>query len=210
MSRQQPTDSTGSERDGAPAPGWPPNALSVLWTLPNALTLLRIFLVPILVVLLLTRFEVVGLIVFLAASFTDWLDGYLARRRGQVTTLGQLLDPLADKLLISAAFISLVELDLVAAWMVVVIIGRELAVTGLRAIAASSQVAIPASPLGKYKMAAQVVAVGLLILGPRLLGDYIVLGEIMLWVVVVLAILSAAHYLITFWTRIGLGNAPTA
>src|SRR6476660_9520783 len=115
--------------------------------LPNALTLVRMFLVPILVVVLLTEFEgrrilgvskdVVGAGIFAIASLTDWLDGYLARRRRQVTWLGQMLDPIADKLLTSAAFISLVQLGLAPAWMVAVIIGRELAVTGLRSFAST-------------------------------------------------------------------------
>src|ERR671910_507652 len=110
--------------------------------LPNSLTITRIFLVPLLVVVMLTKFEgrlVLGLpvelvaaAIFGVASLTDWLDGYLARRRKQVTTLGQILDPLADKLLISATLISLVQIDLVQSWMVAVIIGREIAVTGFR------------------------------------------------------------------------------
>ena len=102
--------------------------------LPNALTLSRIFLVPVLVAVLLTKYDVkMAAAIFLAASFTDLLDGYVARKRGQVTTLGVLLDPIADKLLISSAFISLVQLDpeYVPAWMVVIIIGREFAVSGL-------------------------------------------------------------------------------
>jgi CDP-diacylglycerol---glycerol-3-phosphate 3-phosphatidyltransferase len=112
----------------SPASGWRINP-------PNALTLLRIFLVPFLVVVLLTKFEgreIVALAIFLLATATDFFDGWLARRRGEITTLGTLLDPIADKLLISAAFISLVELNLAPAWMVVVVVGREFAVTGLR------------------------------------------------------------------------------
>ena len=115
--------------------------------LPNSLTLGRIFLIPLLVVVLLTRFEgrmifgvrkeLIGTVIFLLAACTDWLDGYLARRRGQVTELGQLMDPLADKLLITAAFVSLVALDLAPAWMVAIILGRELGVTVLRSIAYS-------------------------------------------------------------------------
>lgn len=180
---------------------------SALWTLPNALTLLRIFLVPLLVVVVLTRYEIIGVTIFLAASFTDWLDGHLARKRRQVTTLGQLLDPLADKLLITAAFISLVELELAPAWMVVIIVGRELAVTGLRAVARDQRVTIAASALGKYKMGAQVVAVSILIVGPRFLGELIVLGEIALWVVVVLSIASMIQYFLSFWGQLGLGEA---
>src|ERR671919_2481612 len=125
--------------------------------LPNALTLTRIFLVPLLVVVLLTKFEgrlilgirkeLVGAAIFAIASFTDWLDGYLARRRKQVTTLGQLMDPVADKLLTSAAFISLIQMGLAPAWMVAVIIGREFAVTALRSLAYARGTVIPASPL---------------------------------------------------------------
>ena len=140
--------------------------------LPNALTLLRIFIVPLLVVVLLTPFSenwfgvprhVLGVLIFLAAALTDYLDGQIARRRGQVTRLGQLLDPIADKLLISAALISLVENQLAPAWAVVIIIGREFAVTGLRSIAAVDGLVISASKMGKFKMMAQVVTVALLI-----------------------------------------------
>jgi CDP-diacylglycerol---glycerol-3-phosphate 3-phosphatidyltransferase len=143
--------------------------------LPNTLTVTRIFLVPLLVVVLLTEFqgrmvlgvrkEIVGAAIFGLASLTDWLDGYLARRRKQVTALGQIMDPLADKLLISAALVSLVQMNLAPAWMVAVIIGREFAVTGLRSLAYTRGVVIAASPLGKIKMIAQVVAILLLILG---------------------------------------------
>ena len=140
--------------------------------LPNSLTLLRIFIVPVLVVVLLTPFSenwfgvprhILGVALFLGAALTDFLDGHFARSRGQVTRLGQLLDPIADKLLISAALISLVENQLAPAWAVVVIIGRELAVTGLRSIAATDGVVIAASKMGKFKMLAQVLTVALLI-----------------------------------------------
>jgi CDP-diacylglycerol--glycerol-3-phosphate 3-phosphatidyltransferase len=174
------------------------------WTLPNALTVLRIFLVPILVVFLLTEYRLIGLSVFIVASLTDWFDGYLARTRHQVTTLGQLLDPVADKLLISAAFISLVELGLAPAWMVVIIIGRELAISGLRSIAADQGVNIPASSLGKYKTTVQMFTLILLILGPAYLGEYFFLGEIGLWLVVILSLMSAAQYGLGFWGRLGL------
>ena len=174
------------------------------WTLPNALTVLRIFLVPILVVFLLTEYRLVGLSVFIVASLTDWFDGYLARARHQITTLGQLLDPIADKLLISAAFISLVELGLAPAWMVVIIIGRELAISGLRSIAADQDVKIPASSLGKYKTTVQMFTVILLILGPPYLGEYFFLGQIGLWLVVILSLMSAGQYVLGFWGRLGL------
>jgi CDP-diacylglycerol--glycerol-3-phosphate 3-phosphatidyltransferase len=139
--------------------------------LPNSLTLLRIFIVPLLVVVLLTPFSesfgvprhILGVTIFLGAALTDYFDGRIARSRQQVTRLGQLLDPLADKLLISAALISLVENQLAPAWAVVIIIGREFAVTGLRSIAATDGVVISASKMGKFMMLAQVVTVALLI-----------------------------------------------
>src|SRR5712664_2010368 len=140
--------------------------------LPNALTLSRIFIVPLLVVVLLTPLSenlgvpryILALAIFVAASLTDYFDGKIARRRKQVSKLGKLLDPIADKLLISAALISLVENHLAPAWAVVIIVGREFAVTGLRSIAATEGVIISASRMGKFKMVAQVVTVGLLIL----------------------------------------------
>ena len=140
--------------------------------LPNSLTLSRIFVVPLLVVVLLTPFSedwfglqrhILGVTIFLAAAFTDYLDGQIARSRRQVSRLGQLLDPIADKLLISAALISLVENRLAPAWAVCIIIGRELAVTGLRSVAAADGLVIAASRLGKFKMLSQVAAVALLI-----------------------------------------------
>ncbi len=172
--------------------------------LPNALTVTRIFLVPLLVVVLLTKFEgrailgvhkdIVGAAIFALASLTDWLDGYLARRRKQITALGQMIDPIADKLLTSAAFISLVQMDLAAAWMGWVIIGREFAVTGLRSLAYARGVVIPASPLGKAKMIAQVVAILALILGHGVWSRLSIVGQAALWVVVVTALVSAADY----------------
>ena len=139
--------------------------------LPNALTLSRIFIVPLLVVVLLTPVSenwlgvpryILGVAIFVAAALTDYFDGKIARRRRQVSKLGKLLDPIADKLLISAALISLVENHLAPAWAVVIIVGREFAVTGLRSIAATEGVVISASRMGKFKMVAQVFTVGLL------------------------------------------------
>jgi len=182
-----------------------------IWNLPNALTLFRIFLVPFLVVVLLTKFtgrEFVGLGIFLVAAITDFFDGWLARRRNQTTRLGALLDPIADKLLMSAAFISLVEMDPVhvPAWMVVIVIGREFAVSGLRSIAAQQGVTIAASPLGKGKMISQVVAISLLILGYELdrVGQFVGIAElrlsgtIALWAVMVFALASGIDYFIKF------------
>jgi CDP-diacylglycerol--glycerol-3-phosphate 3-phosphatidyltransferase len=174
--------------------------------LPNGLTLMRIFLVPLLVAVLLTKYNVlIAAAIFLAASLTDLLDGYLARKREQVTTLGILLDPVADKLLISSAFISLVQLQVVPAWMVVIIIGREFAVSGLRSIASVQGFTIDASELGKIKMATQVAAITLLILGMPGGSSYPIfhsLGRIALYFVVLFALLSAIGYFRTFWGRI--------
>ncbi len=204
--------------------------------LPNTLTLFRIFLVPLLVVVLLTPpwatawvkakvegvsyadwvgllvawlsdwRELVAVGIFLTAAATDWLDGFLARRRGQVTTLGVLLDPIADKLLTSSAFISLVELQLAPAWMVVVIVGREFAVTGLRGIAATSGILIPASRWGKYKTASQILAITVMILTNTLerWAPARLLGVVALWVALVFAVISAADYFFAFARRVDL------
>lgn len=172
--------------------------------LPISLTLLRIFFVPLLVVLLLTKGENMDLWavgVFLLAAVTDLLDGYLARKRGQITTLGILLDPIADKLLTSAAFISLVELNLIPAWMVVIIVGREFAVSGLRAIASAEGFAIEASELGKTKMVFQVVAISVIVVERRHEALH-PLGELLLWIVVVFALASAVQYFWNFWKKL--------
>jgi CDP-diacylglycerol--glycerol-3-phosphate 3-phosphatidyltransferase len=184
--------------------------------LPNALTVGRIFLVPLLVVVLLTKFEgrlifgvrkeLVGAAIFGLASLTDWLDGYLARRRKQVTTLGQLIDPLADKLLVTAALVSLVQMGLAPAWMVMVILGREFAVTVLRSIAHARGVVIAASPLGKFKMTSQVVAILALLVFGSSLPQFFVLGQAALWVAVATAVISGVDYYRHF--NYVLGRAP--
>jgi CDP-diacylglycerol--glycerol-3-phosphate 3-phosphatidyltransferase len=166
---------------------------------PNALTLLRIFLVPLLVVILLTRMpakEYLALVIFLLAALTDALDGYLARKYKKVTTLGILLDPIADKLLVSAALISLVDLQEADAWAVCIIIGREFAVSGLRSIAAAHGIIIPASKLGKWKMATQVTGISLMILGSRLddIGLWRNTGKAALWVMTAVALVSGFDY----------------
>ena len=178
--------------------------MAATMNLPNSLTVARIFLVPLLVSVMLTKFEgrlvlglpveVVAAGIFAVASLTDWLDGYLARRRGQITLMGQILDPLADKLLISATLISIVQLGLAPAWMVTVIIGREFAVTGLRSIAYARGLAMPASNLGKLKMVSQVVAILLLILGWERMPLLLLAGQAALWVVLVTALWSAVDY----------------
>ena len=169
-----------------------------IWNLPNSLTLFRIFLVPFLVVVLLTKYSNrVGLTIFLVAAITDYFDGYFARRMKKITRLGTLLDPIADKLLMSAAFISLVELGLARAWMVVIIIGREFAVSGLRSIAAQQGVTIAASPLGKTKMISQVIAISLLIVSYEL-GEFRFTSELALWVVVLFSLVSGVDYFLKF------------
>jgi len=181
--------------------------------LPNALTLLRIFFVPLLVAVLVqgtgtfyvsgvtVTTEILAVAIFLAAAGTDLLDGYIARRWGQVTTVGTLLDPIADKLLISAALISLVQVRAVPAWMVVVIVGREFAISGLRSIAAAEGYIIKASDLGKTKLVSQVIVVTLVILSIRwtLLRPYALAG---MWLVVVFTLLSAFAYFRKFWRKI--------
>jgi CDP-diacylglycerol--glycerol-3-phosphate 3-phosphatidyltransferase len=172
--------------------------------LPNAITIGRIFLVPLLVVVLMTNpkdmnlfgvsKEILGALIFAVASLTDWLDGYVARRRKQITGLGQWMDPLADKLLVTAAFVSLVYLELAPAWMVVVILGREFFVTVLRSIAHARGQALPASALGKVKMVAQVAAILILILGEGHVRGFFVLGQVALWIAVISALVSAADY----------------
>jgi len=166
--------------------------------LPLSLTILRIFFVPLVVVLLLTKghnMDLWAVAVFLLAAVTDLLDGYLARKRGQVTALGILLDPLADKLLTASAFISLVELHLVPAWMVVIIIGRELAVTGLRSIASAQGFLLQASDLGKSKMVLQVMAISVITLETRF-SPLPLAGTVLLWMVVFFAVVSGTQY---FW-----------
>jgi len=169
-----------------------------MWNLPNTLTMCRIFMVPLLVVVLLTEFpdkEFWGLGIFLLAALTDLMDGIIARRTNRTTVTGALLDPIADKLLMSAAFISLVELELAPAWMVTCIVGREFAVTGLRMVAMQRNIAIAANIWGKVKTGCQVVAVALLILGNQL-GQWMVLGLIALWVALALTVISMVVY---FW-----------
>lgn len=181
--------------------------------LPNLLTILRIFFVPLLVAVLVQENlrldwggltvtnEFLALAIFLAAAGTDLLDGYLARRWGQTTTVGTLLDPIADKLLISAAMISCVQIHLMPAWMAIIIIGREFAVTGLRSIAAAEGYTIKASDLGKTKMVTQVIAVSLLLASihwPQLRRAAVW----WLWGVVVFAVVSAADYFMKFWRKV--------
>ena len=181
----------------------------VMWNLPNSLTFLRILMVPLLVVVLLTRFsgsEFWGLGIFLLAALTDIADGVIARRTKAVTVTGTLLDPIADKLLMSAAFISLVELGLTPAWMVVVIVGREFAVSGLRHVAHQQGVVIAASWWGKLKTLSQIIAVSLLIVSYQL-GHWVMLAKVALWVALAMTVASLVSYFGSFWRRV-VGAAP--
>ncbi len=178
----------------------PPSGTSQIFNVPNVLSCFRILLVPILVVVLMTKFEgkeFVGLGLFLLAALTDFLDGFIARRWGLVTPLGKLLDPAADKILTSAAFISLVELDRVPAWIVVVIVAREFAISTLRSFAAAEQMVIAAAWSGKVKTITQVVAIALLIFYPQL-GPLKPLGTIALWAALVLSIYSGIEYAVRY------------
>ena len=196
-----------------------PPATDAMINLPTWITIIRIFLTPVLVVVLMTRvtafeflglsWQMIGVGVFLIASLTDYLDGWLARRRDQVTTLGILLDPIADKLLTSAAFISLVQIGVVQAWMVWVILGREFAVDGLRMIASSQGVTIGASIWGKYKTGSQVIAIVVLIYSNEADWRWGFAGDVALWAVVALAILSGVDYFLKFSRRLGVsGSSP--
>jgi len=188
--------------------------------LPNYITLSRIFSVPIFMWLLSSSVfssrngekELAASGLFILASITDGLDGYLARKRGQVTTIGMLLDPLADKLMIAAAFISLVQFNprIVPAWIAVIIIGREFLVSGLRGIAASEGFTIQASDLGKLKMVVQIVSVVAVILDHRWLewdiGGFIfpvdLIARLAIWFMVAVSIVSAVDYFVAFWSKI--------
>jgi CDP-diacylglycerol--glycerol-3-phosphate 3-phosphatidyltransferase len=188
--------------------------------LPNYITLSRVCSVPIFIWLLSSSVlsgrtgekELVASTVFILASITDGLDGYLARKRGQVTTIGMLLDPLADKLMIAAAFIALVEFNprIVPAWIAVLIIGREFLVSGLRSIAATEGFTIQASELGKLKMVVQIVSVVAAILDHRWMawhfGAFIfpldVIAHLAIWFMVGVSIVSAVDYFVAFWSKI--------
>lgn len=172
--------------------------------LPNLLSIFRILLVPLLVVILLTEIEgreFIGLGVFLLASLTDFLDGFIARRRRQVTNLGKLLDPAADKILTSAAFISLVGLGLAPAWIVVIVVAREFAVSALRSLAASQNLVLAAGNSGKWKTVSQIVAISLLIVSDQL-GELRQLAPIALWIALILTVYSGIEYFARFGRKV--------
>jgi CDP-diacylglycerol---glycerol-3-phosphate 3-phosphatidyltransferase len=177
--------------------------------LPIALTLCRIVLVPLIIVFLISSSRVhvlIAAVIFIAASLTDWLDGRMARRWNQVTRLGTLLDPVADKLLVAAALVALVQVDMIDAWIAVLIIGRELAVTGLRGVALSMGVVVPASGLGKAKTVSQYVAITALILEKGVPDEFVrvhLLSMTVLWVALGLTVLSGADYFYRFFMSAG-------
>ena len=173
--------------------------------LPIGLTVSRIVLVPLLIVFLISSSRVHAVMaagIFILAALTDWLDGLIARRRNQVTTLGTLLDPIADKILVASALVSLLQIDKIAAWVVLVIIGRELAVTGLRAVAAGVGVIVPASRLAKWKTVSQYVAITMLIF-EKSVGSpgFHVAATGVLWVALGLTIVSALDYFYRFFRK---------
>lgn len=168
--------------------------------LPNKLSILRIILIPLFMYFLLLKnsysvfYEIFALVIFVLAALTDGLDGYIARKRQAITKFGKIIDPLADKLLISAALISFVAMGEISAWIAIVIIGRELAVTGLRVIAASEGVVIAASRWGKWKTNLQIYAIIAVIVDPKIIKLPFQLPSILLWLAVIVTILSGIDY----------------
>lgn len=176
--------------------------------LPNVLTIFRMLLIPVFVVVFSSPTPARSLAaaaLFLVAALTDLLDGYLARRHSQVTKLGRLLDPIADKLLVLSGLILLVQFDRVAAWLAILIIARELAVTGVRALAASQGVILSAEATGKYKMVAQVVGILVLIVPAHLLipgWDLPLLGTAILYLALLLGLVSGWQYVVSYWRQV--------
>ncbi len=167
-------------------------------SLPNGVTILRIFAIPFIIVLLFyvgRGYQLITAMLFLGAAVTDTFDGYLARRRGMVTTLGKFLDPLADKLLIVTALIALIPSREIPVWMVIIIVGREIAITGLRGIAVSQDLVISASNLGKYKTVFEVASIFFLILdGSYFFLNFRPIGMVFLWVALGIAVISGVDY----------------
>ncbi len=176
--------------------------------LPNLITLVRILLIPVFIILFITPTpdrSMSAAVIFVVAAITDLLDGYIARRTGQVTKLGKLLDPIADKLLVLSALILLVNVDRVSALVAILVIAREVAVTGIRAIAATEGMIIAAEATGKYKMALQVVAITLLVLegtGLAELGNLHLAGIVTLYLSLVLGYISGGQYVWSFWKQV--------
>lgn len=167
--------------------------------LPNQLTMARIFAIPVFIVLLMMGFRITATIIFIAAALTDMLDGKIARKYNLVTNFGKLMDPLADKLLTMAAFICFVGLGDIPAWMVIVILGREFIITGMRQVAAAEGIVIAAGWSGKIKTVCQMIAIPLIMLNNwpfSLLPFYCPADQVMLWAALVMTIWSGAEYII--------------
>ncbi|GMT43618.1 MAG: CDP-diacylglycerol--glycerol-3-phosphate 3-phosphatidyltransferase [bacterium] len=165
-------------------------------TIPNILTLLRIALIPVAVIFIYQNkqsFFTLTIIVLVLAIFTDILDGQIARRTNQVTNIGKLLDPVADKLMVVSVMIAMTDINMIAGWIVIIIVARELLATGIRAIAADSGVVISANWWGKFKTGFQFAALIILLMGKR------ELGTIVLYIAVILAVFSVIVYLINYF-----------
>lgn len=170
--------------------------------LPTLLTLSRIVLIPVFVFTV-YQHPVFGAIVFSIASITDFLDGYLARRSGEVTKFGIIFDPIADKFLVISALIVLVDMERLPAWITITIIVREFLVTGLRMVALSKDIVIPAELGGKLKTITQITAVLCLILMGSIFDiDLYDVGIVLIWIALVLSVISGAQYTVSFWKRI--------
>lgn len=170
--------------------------------LPTVLTLSRIVLIPFFIMV--TPYNpFLGALIFGIASVTDFLDGYIARKRGQITKFGIILDPIADKFLVISALILLVDMARLPAWIAIIIIVREFLVTGLRAVALSRDIVIPAEMGGKLKTAAQITAILCFILDVNVLGiDLYDTGIVAIWIALVLSIVSGIQYTASFWKQI--------
>jgi CDP-diacylglycerol--glycerol-3-phosphate 3-phosphatidyltransferase len=169
--------------------------------IPNTITIFRLLLVPVLVLLLLSDWRPgnsTAFVIFAIAALSDMADGVLARQKKWVTLLGQLLDPIADKVLIAAALICLVDLGAVAPWIVIVILAREFAVTGFRSLAAARGIIIPSSPLGKIKIWSEYIVIGALILGEPILNQAYATVRIGLWIMLAFVLISGVHYYIKY------------
>ncbi len=167
--------------------------------LPNKLTIGRVCAIPVFIVALMMDHRVLATVLFIAAALTDFLDGYLARKHNLVTNFGKLMDPLADKLLTMSAFICLVALDQVPAWMVIVILGREFIISGMRQVAAAEGIVIAAAWSGKVKTALQMIAIPVLLLNNWPCDPYLggfPLDQILLWAALVMTVVSGTEYII--------------
>lgn len=175
--------------------------------LPNKLSLLRIVLVPIFLIFLLVKFDVqfavyakyIAIFIFIAAALTDSLDGYIARKHGLITKLGKLIDPLADKMLISGALIALVSIDEISAWPAFIIITREFAVTGFRAIASAEGIVIAASVWGKLKTILQIIAIVAVMINSSIWNLPYSLADVLVWIATFVTIMSGVDYIIKGW-----------